>query len=121
MRALVVDDSKTIRFVICRFLKENGFEVFEADNGTEALSRLEEVPAVDLATVDWNMPEMSGIEFVQAARAEPAYRAMKIIMVTTESESEQINQALTSGANDFIVKPFDKELMKEKLQALGML
>lgn len=120
MRALVVDDSKTTRMIIGRILREIGFEVVEAADGQQALARLEEGGRADLALVDWNMPEMSGIEFVRAVRAEPAYADMKLMMVTTESEAEQVSVALQAGADEYAMKPFTKEVIQEKLALLGI-
>jgi two-component system chemotaxis response regulator CheY len=120
MKALVVDDSKTIRMIVGRTLRELGFEVIEAGNGLEALDRLQEVGQVDIALVDWNMPEMNGFEFVQEVRSKPVYDEMKIMMVTTETETEQMSAALQAGANEYVMKPFTKEVIQEKLQLLGI-
>ncbi len=120
MRALVVDDSKTTRMIIGRIMREIGFEVVEAADGQQALAKLEEIGCADVALVDWNMPEMTGIEFVQAVRAEPAYAEMKVMMVTTESEAEQVTVALEAGANEYAMKPFTKEVIQEKLALLGI-
>lgn len=120
MRALVIDDSRTTRMIVGRILREIGFEVMEAGNGQEALTKLDEVGSVDLAMVDWNMPEMTGIEFVRAVRAESAYDEMKMMMVTTESEVEQVAAALEAGANEYAMKPFTKEVIQEKLALLGI-
>lgn len=106
--------------IVGRILREIGFEVMEAGNGQEALTKLDEVGSVDLAMVDWNMPEMTGIEFVRAVRAESAYDEMKMMMVTTESEVEQVAAALEAGANEYAMKPFTKEVIQEKLALLGI-
>ena len=106
--------------IIGRILRECGFEVIEASNGVEALGRLEELGPADLALVDWNMPEMTGIEFVKAVRAESTYDNMKMMMVTTESEAEQVVTALEAGANEYAMKPFTKEVIQEKLALLGI-
>ena len=120
MRALVVDDSKTTRMIIGRILREIGFEVTEAANGQEALAKLGEIGSADLALVDWNMPEMSGLDFVKAVRADPAHANLKLMMVTTESEAEQVTTALDAGANEYAMKPFTKEVIQEKLALLGI-
>jgi len=106
--------------IVGRILREIGFEVVEAGNGQEALSKLEEVGGVELAMVDWNMPEMTGIEFVRAVRAESTYDEMKMMMVTTESEVGQVAAALEAGANEYAMKPFTKEIIQEKLALLGI-
>ncbi|HYY80826.1 MAG TPA: response regulator [Actinomycetes bacterium] len=119
MRALVVDDSKAIRVILGRILKELGFETFEAGDGREALDRLAEVGAIDLALVDWNMPEMNGLDFVRSVRAD-GYDDMTMIMVTTETETEQVVRALAAGANEYVMKPFSKDMLVEKLDLLGL-
>ena len=120
MRALVVDDSRTTRMIIGRILREIGFEVLEAGNGQEALHKLREIGPAELAMVDWNMPEMTGIEFVRAVRAESVFDEMKMMMVTTESEAGQVATALEAGADEYAMKPFTKEVIQEKLALLGI-
>lgn len=120
MRALIIDDSKTARLMLIRILKElGGWEIFEAGNGLEALERLKEVGAVDLACVDWNMPEMNGYEFVKAVRQDKVHEPMWIMMVTTETEMEQMVKAMSAGANEYMMKPFTKEGILEKMQIMG--
>jgi two-component system, chemotaxis family, chemotaxis protein CheY len=120
MRALVVDDSKTTRMIIGRILREIGFEVVEAGDGQAALNKLQELGRADLAMVDWNMPEMSGIDFVRAVRADPTHAEMKMMMVTTEAEAAQVTAALEAGADEYAMKPFTKEVIQEKLALLGI-
>lgn len=108
-----------MRNIIGRILREMGMEIVEAGNGVEALEKVQaEHPEVCL--VDWNMPEMNGYEFVKAVRADPAFDEMKIMMVTTETEVEQVTQALEAGANEYAMKPFTKEVIQEKLSLLGV-
>jgi len=121
MRALVVDDSRAIRMILGRSLKALGFEVFEAGNGCEALERLQETGSVDLALVDWNMPEMDGFEFLCAAREKPEYADMRVMMVTTETEVSHMAKALEAGANEYMIKPFSKETVEEKIRLLGLI
>jgi two-component system chemotaxis response regulator CheY len=120
-KALVVDDSKTIRMIIRRILLELGYEVCEASNGREALDVLEaEKAAVDLVLADWNMPEMNGLELVKRLRQDTEYAKLKVIMVTTETEMGQMASALDAGANEYVMKPFTKSILKEKLELLGI-
>jgi len=120
-KALVVDDSKTIRMIIRRVLIELGFEVCEAGNGVEALKVLDkEKAAVSLVLADWNMPEMNGLELVKSLRQNPEYASIKVIMVTTETEIGQMTSALEAGANEYVMKPFTKDILVEKLQSLGI-
>ncbi|MCC7195099.1 MAG: response regulator [Gemmatimonadaceae bacterium] len=120
MRALIVDDSRAVRAMIGRIVRELGFSVVEAGNGAEALARLAESGTADVALVDWNMPEMNGVEFVVAARAVPAYASMRIVMVTSESEMGRVASALDAGANEYLMKPFDAEALREKLALVGV-
>ena len=120
MRALVVDDSRSMRTIILKQLKELGFEVYEAENGLEAMSRLHEVKNIHLVLLDWNMPEMDGLEVLSLIRAEPAYKEVRVMMVTTESEMSRVATALEAGASEYLMKPFDREALLEKLILLGM-
>lgn len=120
MNAMVIDDSRAIRMVLSRILKSIGYEVSEAENGKVALEKLEKDGPVELALVDWNMPEMTGLEFVKAARAIPQYADMTLVMVTTETEMSQMVKALDAGANEYVMKPFTKEVLVEKLAVLGI-
>lgn len=119
MKAIVIDDSRAIRKLLSKTLISGGFEVIEAGNGKEALDRLQESGSVDLALVDWNMPEMNGLEFVRALRGESSYNNMRVMMVTTEAEASQMMLALDAGANEYIMKPFTSEVLAEKLALLG--
>jgi len=120
-KALVVDDSRTIRMIIRRILVELGYEVCEASNGREALDVLKaEEAAVDLVLADWNMPEMDGLELVKQLRKIPEYSSIKVIMVTTETEIAQMVSALEAGANEYVMKPFTKSILKEKLELVGI-
>ena len=121
MKALIVDDSKTLRMFIRKMLKEQGFETVEAADGKEALHRLEESGSVNIALVDWNMPVMDGYEFVCAVRSRPEHNDMHIMMVTTESELHKVAQALEAGANEYLMKPFTKEDLESKLALMGVL
>jgi two-component system chemotaxis response regulator CheY len=121
MHALVVDDSKTIRMLLKEQLKGLGFEVTEAVDGRQALNRLKNMTQVDLVLVDWNMPEMDGISFVRAVRAEADYSMLPMMMVTTNAELSQVSKALDAGVNEYIMKPFTTEILREKLQLLGFL
>jgi two-component system chemotaxis response regulator CheY len=120
MRALVIDDSRAVRRIIGRIMNELGYEVIEAGDGLEGLAMLEEHGVPDIVLVDWNMPEMNGLEFIKAARAIPAYYDMPIMMVTTETEMEKMAQAFVAGVNEYVMKPFDKGILLEKLQLLGI-
>src|SRR5262245_59838846 len=108
MRALVVDDSKSMRMILGKSLKDIGFEVTEAGDGQEALSRLNQGENVDLMLVDWNMPVMNGYELVCAVRANILLSNVRIMMVTTETSLDNVQKALAAGANEYLMKPFTK-------------
>ncbi|PIQ98184.1 MAG: response regulator [Nitrospinae bacterium CG11_big_fil_rev_8_21_14_0_20_56_8] len=121
MRILVIDDSRAIRLILSQILKQLGFEVAEASNGQEALDKLKEAGKFEMAMVDWNMPVMNGYDFVVAVRSNPAYNDMRLMMVTTETEMSQVIKALEAGANEYVMKPFTKEMIQEKLTLLGII
>jgi len=121
MRAMVVDDSRAMRHMLGKMLKALGFEVSEAGNGREGVERLKDLGVLDLALVDWNMPEMNGYDFVCAVRADHAYDSMRVMMVTTETEMEQVAKALAAGANEYVMKPFTPAVLTEKLSLLGVI
>ena len=118
MRALVVDDSRTVRIIIGNILREIGVEVLEAGNGLEALGQMIRHPDIELLLLDWNMPQMNGFEFLRAVRAQRAYDGVRILMVTSESQSEQVVKALGAGANEYLMKPFNKDVLVAKLHLM---
>jgi len=118
MRALVIDDSKAMRAILSSMLRRAGHEVTEVENGRQGLEHLDRTGPADFVLVDWNMPEMNGYDFVVAVRALPAYRAMPIMMVTTETEMSQVVRALEAGADEYVMKPFTRDSLMEKLQLL---
>jgi two-component system, chemotaxis family, chemotaxis protein CheY len=121
MRALVVDDSRVVRIIIGNILREIGMEVLEAGNGLEALEQIERNPDIDLMLVDWNMPQMNGFDFIRAVRSKREYDAVRILMVTSESQSEQVTRALNAGANEYLMKPFNKDVLVAKLNLLDVI
>ncbi len=120
MRALVVDDSKAIRRILTQMLTGMGLEVSEASDGKEAFQVIESSAPFELALVDWNMPEMNGYELVCEVRKHSKYDGMRLMMVTTETEMSQVVKALEAGANEYIMKPFTKEMIQEKLSMMGI-
>jgi len=122
-RAMVVDDSRAIRMILSKTLGSLGFEVCQASNGREALERMVDGDDRPLAVVlvDWNMPVMNGLEFVQNVRANPEYSQIKLMMVTTETQIEQITRALDAGANEYVMKPFTEEVISDKLRLMGVM
>jgi two-component system chemotaxis response regulator CheY len=120
MKALVVDDSRAMRLILARALEPLGFSVREAVDGEEALKLIRAGLVPALVLVDWNMPKMSGIEVVRALADHPARSAMRVVMVTTETEVDHVAQALGTGADEYLMKPFTKEAVAEKLGVLGL-
>jgi two-component system chemotaxis response regulator CheY len=120
--AMVIDDSRAMRLILRRIVSGLNFDVVEAGNGREALDRLAELDSVpELALIDWNMPEMNGLEFVTAVRADKKFRGMTLMMVTTESEHGQIVRALAAGAHEYVIKPFTPDAIVDKLVMLGLI
>ncbi len=114
MKFLVVDDSSTMRRIIKNSLKRIGFEdIVEAENGKDALEKMADV---DIILTDWKMPEMDGLEFVKRVRSSNT--TIPILMVTTNAAKDDIVEALKHGVNNYIVKPFTPETLKEKVEAV---
>lgn len=120
-KALVVDDSRAIRMILSRTLKELGFDVREATNGIEALAVIEAEGAdLTLLLADWNMPEMNGMDLLKQVRQRPDLASLTVVMVTTETELDHMAAALEAGANEYVMKPFTTEILVEKLQLVGV-
>lgn len=120
MKALVIDDSRTMRRIVSATLRGLGFETSEAGDGQEALDVLDGTESFDLCCVDWNMPVMDGLTFVTRVRAVPEWRNITLMMVTTESEHGQIVRALAAGAHEYLIKPFTTDAIRDKLDLLGL-
>ena len=120
-KALVVDDSLAVRMLLTRILSDLGYEVHAASNGREALEVIEvEKNAVSLILLDWNMPEINGLDLLKRLRHSPELSSLVVVMVSAESEVDHIAAALEAGANEYIMKPFTKEILVEKLQMAGI-
>ncbi len=118
MKALVIDDSRAMRCIIGQILKGIGFEILEAGNGREGLERLQGADLPRLVMVDWNMPEMNGLDFVRAMRRRAEFNDIPIMMVTTENEVNRMIEALQQGANEYVMKPFTRDVILQKLEQL---
>ncbi|MDE2181524.1 MAG: response regulator [Alphaproteobacteria bacterium] len=117
---LVVDDSRVIRKITCRILKELAFHTVEADNGEEALVLCRRnMP--DVILLDWNLPHMSGVEFVRSVRAEKNGSVPVVLFCTTENDVSHISEALGAGADEYIMKPFDKSIIEAKFSEVGLM
>ncbi len=121
-KAMVIDDSRAIRMILTNTLAELGYEVCQAANGREGLALAErESGALSLILVDWNMPEMNGLDFIKCLRADSRFSSVPLMMVTTETEMQQVTVALEAGANEYVMKPFTKEIIADKLRLMGVI
>ena len=117
---LIVDDSKVIRMVAKKILQELSFETQEAEDGKIALDIcIKKLP--DAILLDWNMPNMNGIDFLRELRKLPGGEAPIVVFCTTENDIEHIQEAISAGANEYIMKPFDSEIMQAKFTQVGLL
>jgi two-component system chemotaxis response regulator CheY len=116
MKMLLVDDSVTMRRIQKTQINSLGItDILEAGDGQEALGKLKSNMPIDMVLLDWNMPIMDGMAFLKTVRADAAFKDVKVIMCTSESEKSKVVEALKSGANNYIVKPFTPEALKEKI------
>lgn len=120
-KAMIIDDSKAIRTILSGMLGELGCEVATADNGLDGLTRVSAQEDWSVFLVDWNMPKMTGLEFVEQVRKDVRFADVPLMMVTTETEMSQVVRALEAGANEYVMKPFTKEMIEEKLRMLGVI
>lgn len=116
---LVVDDSRVIRKVACRILRELAFEPVEAENAVEALGLCRsQMP--DVILLDWHMPPMSGLDFLKALRSETRGNHPVVLFCTTENDASHISEALGAGADEYLMKPFDRGMLEAKLAQVGL-
>lgn len=119
MKLLVVDDSSTMRRIIKNTLTRLGYnDILEGEDGLQGWNKLNENPDTGMLITDWNMPEMNGLELVKKVRADERFKDLPIIMVTTEGGKAEVITALKAGVNNYIVKPFTPQVLKEKLAAV---
>jgi two-component system chemotaxis response regulator CheY len=117
---LIVDDSSVIRKVARRILESLGFRIVEAENGEQAFATCQrQLP--DAILLDWNMPKMDGYDFLRMLRRLPGGDRPKVVFCTTENDVPHIARALQGGANEYIMKPFDKDIVAEKLHEVGLI
>ena len=119
MKILLVDDSKTMRRIQTNTLRNLGYDnVVEAEDGQEAIIKLRANPDVSLVLMDWNMPNMTGIEALKAIKLDPLLKHYPVIMVTSEAEKARIIEAIQSGASNYVVKPFEANILQEKINSV---
>jgi two-component system chemotaxis response regulator CheY len=120
MKCLVVDDSRVVRKVARRIVEDLGFACDEAEDGQKAYEAcLKDMPEAIL--LDWNMPVMSGIEFLEKLRQMPGGDSPKVVFCTTENDMAHIQRAMTAGANEYIMKPFDSDIIQSKFSQIGLI
>jgi len=118
IRILVVDDMSTMRRIIKTILNQLGYNnIEEAENGKQALGKLKK-EKFDFVITDWNMPEMDGLELVKQIRSDDDLKSLPVLMVTAEAKKENVMEALKAGVNNYIVKPFTPEVLKEKMEKI---
>ena len=116
MKILVVDDFPTMRRIVKTLMRQNGYTNFvEAEDGAQGFKMLESMPDIEFIVSDWNMPNMTGLEFLKAVRADARFKHLPFLMVTAEAEKENIIEAVKSGVSNYIVKPFTGTTLQEKL------
>lgn len=121
VKALVVDDSRAIRMLLVRTLGQLGYDVQEAANGKDALKIVEAGNSgIKLVLADWNMPEMNGLDLLKKLRQNPEHSSVAVVMVTTETEIQHIAEAMKAGANEYVMKPFTRDILVEKLELAGI-
>jgi len=121
MKALIVDDAKVVRVALGRIMNQLGFESIEAADGQQALEQMEVNPDVDVVMLDWNMPVMNGYDFLVTMRKMDQFSSSpKVVMVTTETGMPSMLKALAAGADEYVMKPFDKDMIAGKLNIVGL-
>lgn len=120
-KLLLVDDSRAVRLLGKRIVNPLGFEILEAENGEEALKVCAANPDLDAILLDWNMPVMDGLQFLKALRAGTAEKQPIVVMCTTENDMVRIVEAMQAGANEYIMKPFTEDIVREKLHETGVI
>ncbi len=121
MHAMIVDDSRAIRRMLQRIVEPLGFDTLDAEHGQDALDQLDTDNPVDVMLVDWNMPVMDGLTLVKQVRSSSEFADTTILMVSSESDPRKMMKALLAGADDYLVKPVSQEMIRDKLETLGVL
>lgn len=121
MKVLIVDDARVVRMALRGIMQQLNWQVIEAEDGKQAMTQMQRDSDISLILLDWHMPVMNGYDFLVSLRASPDHvEEPKVVMVTTEASMPSILKAIAAGANEYIMKPFDAEMIKEKLGILGL-
>lgn len=119
-KAIVVDDSRAARTMVGNMMSQLGFDVLKAEHGGAALALLDPESPPDAIVVDWNMPVMDGVEFARALRAIDEYKTVPVLMISSESDPRRVATALLAGIDEYLFKPVDTEMIKERLATMGV-
>lgn len=119
-RALVVDDSRAARTMVGNMMSQLGFDVLKAEHGQAALDLLDPEAPPDAIVVDWNMPVMDGVEFARALRAVKVFRTVPLLMISSESDPRRVASALLAGIDEYLFKPVDTEMIRQRLETMGV-
>lgn len=117
---LIVDDSSVVRKVARRIVEKFGYTVAEAADGTDAMDYVNANPMPEAILLDWNMPQMQGIDFLENLRKMPGGKDPKVVFCTTENDLQKISRALWAGADEYIMKPFDEDILATKFATVGL-
>ncbi len=120
MKALVVDDARVARKMVGRMLQELGFETYEAEDGRDALSKLDPNDPPTALITDWNMPVMDGAQLAKAVRSLDAFKHIPILMISSESDPRRVAKALLAGVDEYLFKPVDTQMIRERLEIMGV-
>ncbi len=120
MRAFVIDDSRAARTMVGNMLSQLGFEICAAEHGQDALDKLQEGEPPAAVVVDWNMPVMDGVEFARAFRQIEQYKTTPLLMISSEADPRRVATALLAGIDEYLFKPVDSEMIRERLEIMGL-
>ncbi|QDT64256.1 response regulator [Calycomorphotria hydatis] len=121
LKILIVDDSRAVRMVSRRILEGIGCQILEAEDGQRALDQLKTNHDIDVVLLDWNMPVLDGLSCLKVLRATEREKQPVVVMCTTENDMSRIIEAISAGANEYIMKPFTEDIVREKLETTGVL
>ncbi|MCP5026088.1 MAG: response regulator [Actinomycetia bacterium] len=120
MKALVVDDARVARKMVARMMEQLGFTVVTAEHGQDALDQLDPDDPPQAVVTDWNMPIMDGVELAKALRSTPPFSTIPVLMISSEADPRRVAKALMAGVDEYLFKPVDASMIKERLEVMGV-
>ncbi|MCP3912889.1 MAG: response regulator [Actinomycetia bacterium] len=120
MKALVVDDARVARKMVARMMEQLGFTVITAEHGQDALDQLDPDDPPQAVVTDWNMPIMDGVELAKALRGTPSFATIPVLMISSEADPRRVAKALMAGVDEYLFKPVDASMIKERLEVMGV-